>query len=388
MKTNVAVLLVGAVAGQILLLGSGCKDPDVLAPRGYQVPQAVPDPDYTTEPARKTSAVPVKPAPAKPEVETFTPDPVYNPPAFDSIPKAPPADNTPEKYVVQKGDTLGKIGQRYGVGAAALAKYNNLDVKKYIRVGQTIMIPPPGTVIHVERTKPAAKKHSSGKSSARSAASSASSSGNHAALADGYYVVRSGDSISKIAARFKVKRADLMKANSINSNTILQIGQKLVIPGKSPSGTAAVSRTSSSAPVKPAASAQSVAPAPADGLGSPVSPVQPGDKSLEGILDGVEDPAVDGGAAAATPAAVAPVAPVAPAGAPAADGVSAASNVPPSTPVTATSLTSRRSIDIPADTTWEKLATMYGTTVDELKRLNPDVRDEKTVRAGKILFIP
>lgn len=385
MKTNVAVLLVGAVAGQILLLGSGCKDPDVLAPRGYQVPQAVPDPDYTTEPARKTPAVSAKPAPAKPEIETFPPAAVDNPPAFESIPKAPPADNTPEKYVVQKGDTLGKIGQRYGVGAAALAKYNNLDVKKYIRVGQTIMIPPPGTVIHVERTKPAAKKHSTGKSSARSAAPAASAAGSHAALADGYYVVRSGDSISKIAAKFKVKRADLMKANNITSNTVLQIGQKLVIPGKSPSGTAAASRTSSSTPVKPATSAQPVTPASADGLGSPASPVQPGDKSLEGILDGVEDPAVDNGAAATTPAATAPAAP---AGAPAAAGVSTPAAVPPAAPVTATSLTSRRSIDIPTDTTWENVATMYATTVDELKRLNPDVRDEKIIRAGKILFIP
>jgi hypothetical protein len=94
-------------------------------------------------------------------------------------------------------------------------------------------------------------------------------------------------------------------------------------------------------------------------------------KDVDDILGGIEDPTT------AAPAAV-----------PGASAVTPSAQTPPATPVTATSLTNRKSIDIPVDTTWEQLAVMYGTTADELKRLNPDVRDDKTVRAGRILFIP
>ena len=45
-----------------------------------------------------------------------------------------------------------------------------------------------------------------------------------------FYVVQSGDSPARIAKKFKVNQADLLKANSIEDPKKLQIGQKLVIP--------------------------------------------------------------------------------------------------------------------------------------------------------------
>lgn len=362
MKTNVAVLLVGAVAGQMLLLGSGCKDPDVLAPRGYQIPQAEADPEVHYQPAAVTRPK-TPPAPVTREIKTEE-ETLYKPQLVESRRPARAVESTPTQYTVKKGDTLGSIGQSYGVSAAALAQYNNLDIKKYIHIGQVIMIPPPGTVIQVERAKAAPRSSSSRQGVAKPSAATAAASATAASsgLTDGYYLVRRGDSVSRIAAHFKVKRADLMKANGINENTILHIGQKLVIPGKSPGGTAAVSPRSpvSAAPVSPAATSIPAA-----------SPALPSGKDVDGILEGLEDPTT------AVPAAV-----------PGASAVTPSTQTPPATPVTATSLTSRKSIDIPVDTTWEQLAVMYGTTADELKRLNPDVRDDKTVRAGRILFIP
>ena len=45
-----------------------------------------------------------------------------------------------------------------------------------------------------------------------------------------FYVVQSGDSPARIAKKFKVSYADLLKANNIEDPKKLQIGQKLVIP--------------------------------------------------------------------------------------------------------------------------------------------------------------
>ena len=45
-----------------------------------------------------------------------------------------------------------------------------------------------------------------------------------------FYVVQSGDSPARIAKKFKVSYADLLKVNNIEDPKKLQIGQKLVIP--------------------------------------------------------------------------------------------------------------------------------------------------------------
>jgi LysM repeat protein len=45
-----------------------------------------------------------------------------------------------------------------------------------------------------------------------------------------FYVVQSGDSPARIAKKFKVNYADLLKVNNIEDPKKLQIGQKLVIP--------------------------------------------------------------------------------------------------------------------------------------------------------------
>ena len=45
-----------------------------------------------------------------------------------------------------------------------------------------------------------------------------------------FYVVQSGDSPARIAKKFKVNQADLLKVNNIEDPKKLQIGQKLVIP--------------------------------------------------------------------------------------------------------------------------------------------------------------
>ena len=55
-----------------------------------------------------------------------------------------------------------------------------------------------------------------------------------AVAADGKYVVQSGDTPDRIARRHRVRLSELLKANNLDPQSArrLQIGQKLIIPGK------------------------------------------------------------------------------------------------------------------------------------------------------------
>lgn len=77
---------------------------------------------------------PPTPDPATPEAEssrqTLTPSPV-----------APVALPTPMRYIVQPGDTLGGIADRFGIDIAALSQANNLENPNDIAAGQRLIIP-------------------------------------------------------------------------------------------------------------------------------------------------------------------------------------------------------------------------------------------------------
>lgn len=115
-----------------------------------------------------------------------------------SVPQ-PPSSGT--GYIVQPGDTLWRIAQKYGVTVDAVIKANNLDPNKYIMVGQRLVIP--GTV-----TLPGT-----------------GSGGNSV------YFVQAGDTLWRIAQKYNTTVDGISKANNIDPNKYLYVGQKLTIPG-------------------------------------------------------------------------------------------------------------------------------------------------------------
>lgn len=112
-------------------------------------------------------------------------------------------------YVVQPGDTLTRIATRFNVTVDALIRANKLANPNALQVGQTLTIPD---------GQPAAP--------ASAATPSAPSA------APGSYTVRPGDSVTRVARQFNITIEELMRANGL-TNTTLQIGQVLVIPGGS-----------------------------------------------------------------------------------------------------------------------------------------------------------
>jgi membrane-bound lytic murein transglycosylase D len=106
------------------------------------------------------------------------------------------------QHKVESGDTLWDIAMAHKVGVRNLAKWNKMAPTDPLKVGKTLVVwtdqvPVPNA--------------------------------NSPVMRNVVYTVRNGDSLARIATKFKVKVADLTKWNKLNSNKYLQPGQKLKI---------------------------------------------------------------------------------------------------------------------------------------------------------------
>lgn len=128
-------------------------------------------------------------------------------------------------YTVKSGDTLSGIASKHGISLSNLMSWNNLNTT-LIFPGNKFVVSRPGS--------------SSGSSSGGSSGGGSTSSGGSSSST---YVVKSGDSLSVIAQRYKVSVANLKKWNNLSSDLIL-IGQKLTL--KAGSGSSAGSNSGSS----------------------------------------------------------------------------------------------------------------------------------------------
>lgn len=98
-------------------------------------------------------------------------------------------------YEVKPGDTLSKIAARTGVSVRALAEANRITNPDLIRVGQILTIP----------------GESQGSTST--------------------YRVAPGDSLSRIARRLGVSVRSLIEANRLTNPNLIYVGQELEVPG-------------------------------------------------------------------------------------------------------------------------------------------------------------
>ena len=111
---------------------------------------------------------------------------------------------TAGSYVVQPGDTLTSIAQRFGTTVAQLAAANGLNPNGILVSGRTLSV--------------------QGAASAGAGAESSSTS------TSGSYVVQPGDTLTAIAERSGTTVAQLAAANGLNPNGILVSGSTLTVP--------------------------------------------------------------------------------------------------------------------------------------------------------------
>ncbi len=135
----------------------------------YEMPTLTPVPAASATPAPTTSPAP----------PTATP--------------APTATPVPVQHVVQWGDTVYSLARRYGTTVEAIAQANNLPPNYLIKVGQVLIIP--GAPVSAE-----------------------------------VYVVKPGDTLYSIAARYGIPWQTLASVNRILNPSLLQVGQRLIIP--------------------------------------------------------------------------------------------------------------------------------------------------------------
>lgn len=141
-----------------------------------------------------------------------------------------PASQEGGRYTIVRGDTVSRIAARFGVDVASVLSANGLSWSSIIYPGQTIAIP--------AATAPAIELVSAVTPTPDTAPAPAP-----APVTTSSYTIKSGDTISAIAARHGVSTQAVLDANGLTASSIIYPGRTLVIPtaggasaGGSPSG--------------------------------------------------------------------------------------------------------------------------------------------------------
>lgn len=101
-------------------------------------------------------------------------------------------DKTAITYTVKAGDTLSEIAMKYGTTYQELARINNIANPNLIYAGQVIKI---NEILGVNKKL--------------------------------YYIVKSGDTLTRISNKFGVSINQLVEWNNIKNPNLIFVGQKL-----------------------------------------------------------------------------------------------------------------------------------------------------------------
>ena len=111
--------------------------------------------------------------------------------------------NSSDKHIVRRGDTLWSIARSHGVSMESIVSSNGLSSDDTLAVGQVLSIP--GTTTLAATDSAALDTRST------------------------TYVVRRGDTLARIASKFRVRLSDLLGWNNLSARSVIKPGQRLVM---------------------------------------------------------------------------------------------------------------------------------------------------------------
>lgn len=123
------------------------------------------------------------------------------------------------KHTVVAGDTVSAIAARYGVSTASVLTRNNISAATLIHPGKVLTISGPTSAAAPSSTTAAAS-----------------------------YTVRSGDTLSGIAAKHKVSLATVFSLNGLNGSSIIHPGQKIKVGGQASAAAPSTSQVNAAKP--------------------------------------------------------------------------------------------------------------------------------------------
>jgi LysM repeat protein len=227
-KTNIRIAVFTILAIHVVLLGGllmqGCKREDRVQnepantftnldlaaqdPTYYSPTNLPPESAVSVATTTITSAPAPTPSYALPEPPAASP--IIPEPAPTVITPTLPAAGPATEYVVAKGDSFYKIAKTKGITWKAIAQANPTVDPSKLKVGQKLQIPAPGATPPMSMGGTAANL--------RMTESDAHT-----------YVVRSGDTLNKIAKRHGTTARALRTENNLQTDQI-RAGQKLKLP--------------------------------------------------------------------------------------------------------------------------------------------------------------
>ncbi|QEA59288.1 LysM peptidoglycan-binding domain-containing protein [Leuconostoc koreense] len=124
-------------------------------------------------------------------------------------------------YTVKPGDTLNKIAAANGTTVANLVAANKISNANLITVGQTLTL--------------SASTTTQSSTTTTQTTTTQTTSNDTAAGSNGSYIVKSGDTLNKIAAANGTTVANLVAANNISNVNLITVGQTLKLSSSSAS---------------------------------------------------------------------------------------------------------------------------------------------------------
>jgi LysM repeat protein len=237
-KKSVFTLIAGLlITGCATSSRQSTQKPILMGARGGIVPQPYLEPiapsplDVQPPMVEPVITVPVQPIAPPLAVESTKPiTPIYKAPSRSKVPSI--SVNELEKYIVVKGDTLSEIAYRYkGLSYLELARFNNLELKKPLSIGQVLLIPAKGEKKLQKLATPKVPK-----TTAKRKTTVNQNRGKKPIPANGKYVVKSGDSLWLIGHRYGISTKELKQLNKLKSDN-LHIGDVLVLKDGVPATT-------------------------------------------------------------------------------------------------------------------------------------------------------